>query len=149
MGFINHGKNTEKLNCIFGGEKFGDKGYFIKPTVFVDVPDDSKLAQEEIFGPVLSILKPWKTLDEAITRANNTRYGLAAVVLSKDMTVTEKCARELQAGTVFVNTYCIPQAYIPFGGYKESGFGRDNGEEALLEYTQVKSVYYALDQPKI
>lgn len=91
-----------------GGERHGDKGFFIKPTVYYNVPDESKLAQEEIFGPVLSVLKPWKTLDEVVARANNTRYGLAAVVLTNDMSVSEKLVREIQAGTVFVNTYCIP-----------------------------------------
>jgi len=149
LGFINHGKNVEKLTVLCGGEKVGNKGYFVQPTVFANVPDDSKLAQEEIFGPVLCVLKPWKTIDEVIQRANNTKYGLAAVVITNDMATSEKMVKSIDAGTVYVNCYCIPQSFIPFGGYKESGFGRDNGEEAILEYTHVKSVYYQLGEPKI
>ena len=80
-------------------------------------------------------------------RANNTTYGLASVVMTNDMNVSEKLVKNLEAGTVFVNTYCIPQSFIPFGGYKESGFGRDNGEEGVLEYTRVKAVYYNLLSP--
>lgn len=98
---------------------------------------------------MLTVLTPWKTLDEVIARANNTKYGLAAVVLSNNPGITNKLVNELQAGTIFVNTYCIPESFIPFGGYKESGFGRDNGEEAILEYTQVKSVYHKIDPPTL
>ncbi|KAL4432607.1 hypothetical protein ABPG74_004900 [Tetrahymena malaccensis] len=149
LGYLDHAKNVEKLECIMGGERWGTKGYFIKPTVYINVDDNSKLAQEEIFGPVLCILKPWKTVEEVIERANNTKYGLAGVVITKNMSLSDKLIREIQAGTIFVNTYCIPQSFIPFGGYKESGFGRDNGEEAILEYTQVKAVYYQLDEPRL
>lgn len=80
MSYIRHGKEIEKLECIMGGERWGEKGYFIKPTVFINVDDSSQLAREEIFGPVLVVLKPWKTLDEVIERANDTNYGLAAYI---------------------------------------------------------------------
>jgi acyl-CoA reductase-like NAD-dependent aldehyde dehydrogenase len=84
MGFIQHGKEVEKLEVIIGGERHGDKGYFVKPTLFGNVPDKSKLAQEEIFGPVLCVMEPWKTIEEVIERANDTKYGLAAYVFTED-----------------------------------------------------------------
>lgn len=149
LGFFDHAKNVEKLECLMGGERWGDKGFFIKPTVYVNVDDKSKLAQEEIFGPVLCVLKPWKTLEEVIERVNNTTYGLAGVVITKNMAVSERLVREIKAGTIFVNTYCLPMSFIPFGGYKESGFGRDNGEEAVLEYSQIKAVYYQFEEAKL
>ncbi|EGR31514.1 hypothetical protein IMG5_107330 [Ichthyophthirius multifiliis] len=149
LGFIEHAKTQESCQLLIGGNRYGNKGYFIEPTIFCNVDDNSKIASEEIFGPVLAILKPWKSLDEVIKRANNTNYGLAGIVLSKDMSVCDRLVRDIQAGTIFVNNYCIPKSYIPFGGYKESGFGKDNGEEGMLEYTQVKAVYYQFDEPKI
>lgn len=142
MNFIKHGKEVENLNLAFGGNRLYKKGYFIEPTVFVDVDDDSKLAKEEIFGPVVCILKPFKTLKEAIERANNSRYGLAAGIFSESMSKTEYFVRNIQAGSIWVNTYNINPYNIPFGGLKQSGYGRDNGLEGILEYTSIKAVYY-------
>lgn len=93
MNYINHGKDVEKLSLLIGGEREGTVGYFVKPTIFVNVPDDSKLAREEIFGPVLVVLKPFDTLDEAIARANDTKYGLAAYIVTNNMGNVEKFTR--------------------------------------------------------
>lgn len=147
MGYIHHGKETEKLDLLLGGSRFGEKGYFVQPTVFRNVPDSSKLACEEIFGPVLCVMTPWKTLDEVIQRANCTKYGLAAYVFSQDQNKCEKLVQNLLAGSVYVNMLGLASPHVPFGGYKESGFGRDNGEEAVLEYTQIKSVYQYFGEP--
>lgn len=134
MNYLNIARDDEKLELLIGGERALEKGYFIKPTIYINVPDDSKLAQEEIFGPVLVSLKPWKTFDEVIKRANNTRYGLAAYLITNHMGNIERYTREVKAGSFYVNGgSCINS--MPFGGYNESGFGRDNGEEGLLEYT--------------
>jgi aldehyde dehydrogenase (NAD+) len=128
-----------------GGSRVGDKGFFIEPTVFTDVKDDMKIAQEEIFGPVQIILK-YKTLDEVLERANNNEYGLASGVWAKDIDVVNTLSRGLKSGTVWVNLYNVYDAAMPFGGYKLSGVGRDKGEYALENYTQVKAVYQSLKQ---
>lgn len=143
MAYLNHARDVEKLNVLIGGDRALEKGFFIQPTIYTNVPDDSKLAQEEIFGPVLVSLKPWTNFDEVIQRANNTRYGLAAYLITNHMGNIEKFTRSVKAGSFYVNGgSCINS--MPFGGFKESGFGRDNGEEGLLEYTQIKSVYLTL-----
>jgi len=100
------------------------------------------LVEEEVFGPVITILKPFKTVEEAIERANNTKYGLACGIFTPDMSKFEKCARKLKFGTVWINTYNLNPHWAPFGGYKQSGFGRDNAEDGLLEYLQTKAIYY-------
>jgi len=125
------------LSC--GGSKHGDTGYFVQPTVFSNVTDNMTIAKEEIFGPVQSIFK-FSSLDEVIERANNTAYGLAAGVITNDINKALKVIDHLQAGSVWVNTYdiCVPQA--PFGGFKMSGHGRELGEYALKEYTEIKTV---------
>jgi len=125
------------LSC--GGSKHGDTGYFVQPTVFSNVTDNMTIAKEEIFGPVQSIFK-FSSLDEVIERANNTSYGLAAGVITNDINKALKVIDHLQAGSVWVNTYdiCVPQA--PFGGFKMSGHGRELGEYALKEYTEIKTV---------
>ncbi|EGR31572.1 hypothetical protein IMG5_106650 [Ichthyophthirius multifiliis] len=144
LQFIEETKNLKDVRVILGGERWGQKGYFIKPTIFANVDDNARIAQEEIFGPVLAVLKPWKTIEEVIERANNSSYGLACGIMSSNLTECELLAKEIDAGNVYINSYAISQRYMPFGGYKQSGFGRDGGEEGLLEYTQVKSVYYQL-----
>lgn len=131
----------EGLTALVGGGRHGDKGYFIQPTVFSNVPDSSRLVQEEIFGPVSVVLTPFKTVDEVIERANNTSYGLWSSVFSENINTIEKCVRELKAGSVTVNYYTFPTSEMPFSGYKESGFGTDNGVEAVEEYTRTKVVY--------
>jgi len=130
-------KEGAKLLC--GGGKQGDKGYFIQPTVFSDVKDNMRIAREEIFGPVQQIIK-FKTLEEVIPRANDTRYGLAAAVFTKDIDKAITMANSLQAGTVWVNCYHVVTPQTPFGGFKESGIGRELSEEGIKEYCQVKTV---------
>ncbi|XP_010137188.1 PREDICTED: retinal dehydrogenase 1 isoform X2 [Buceros rhinoceros silvestris] len=136
-------KEGAKLEC--GGGPWGDKGYFIQPTVFSNVTDDMRIAKEEIFGPVQQIMK-FKTVDEVIKRANNTNYGLAAAVFTKDIDKALTFAAALQAGTVWVNCYSAVSAQCPFGGFKMSGNGRELGEYGLHEYTEVKTVTIKIPQ---
>jgi aldehyde dehydrogenase (NAD+) len=138
MSYIDSGrKEGAKLVC--GGERVGDQGYFIQPTVFADVQDDMKIAKEEIFGPVMSII-PFKTVDEVVQRANRTDYGLAAAVWTRDIKKAHSIADNVRAGTVWVNCYNVLDPRSPFGGFKQSGIGRELGEYGLQQYTEVKSV---------
>ena len=142
LNYISIGIDTEKLNLILGGkDRLFEKGYYIKPTIFRDVPDSSKLAREEIFGPVMLLMTPFKTLKEAIARANDSDFGLASGILSKNPSACVLFVRQINAGSVWVNNYNFTPYNIPFGGFKQSGFGRDNGYEAVLEYTTLKSIY--------
>jgi len=138
MGYIDAGKQ-EKAKLVAGGNRVGDKGYFIEPTVFADVQDNMKIAQEEIFGPVMSILR-FKDLDEVVERANKSMYGLAAAVWTKDITKAHAIADSVRAGTVWVNCYDVFDAAAPFGGFKQSGIGRELGEYGLANYTEVKTI---------
>lgn len=138
MGYIDAGKK-DKANLVAGGNRVGDKGYFIEPTVFADVQDDMKIAKEEIFGPVMSILK-FKDMSEVIERSNKNMYGLAAAVWTKDITKAHAIADGVRAGTVWVNCYDILDTAAPFGGFKQSGIGRELGEYGLANYTEVKTV---------
>src|SRR6202453_1325983 len=138
MGYIESGKR-EGATLACGGERVGDRGYFIQPTVFADVRDEMKIAREEIFGPVMSII-PFKDMDEVITRANRTTYGLAAGVWTRDIKKAHAVANSMRAGTVWVNCYHVLDTRAPFGGYKQSGIGRELGEYGLQEYTEVKTV---------
>ncbi len=142
MGFIQSGQK-EGAKLLTGGKRVGDKGFFIEPTVFDDVKDEMKIAREEIFGPVMNILT-FKDTDEVIRRGNNTFYGLAAAVWTKDISKAHRLANGLRAGTVWVNCYDVFDAAAPFGGYKMSGQGRELGEYALELYTEVKTVYVNL-----
>jgi aldehyde dehydrogenase (NAD+) len=138
MGYIESGKQQgAKMLC--GGDRVGSRGYFIRPTVFADVKDDMKIAQEEIFGPVMSILK-FRDTDELVERANKTMYGLAAGVWTRDIGKAHAIANSVRAGTVWVNCYDVFDAAAPFGGFKQSGIGRENGEYGLQQYTEVKTV---------
>lgn len=132
-----------KLEC--GGDRIKQKGYFIQPTVFSNVSDDMRIAKEEIFGPVQSIFK-FDDIDEVIARANNTQYGLASGVMTKDLNKAMKVARSLQAGKVWINTYMTGYPQAPIGGYKQSGMGYDFGKEGIDSYYQVKSVVMKLDK---
>lgn len=144
LKFIELGqKEGAKLEA--GGSKGADVGYFVKPTVFSGVTDDMTIAREEIFGPVQSILK-FKTFDEVVDRCNNTQYGLAAGVFTKDLDKALQFAQQVQAGSVWVNTFLALSAQLPFGGFKQSGFGRENGEDGLHEYLEIKSVAIATSQ---
>ncbi|NP_001080951.1 aldehyde dehydrogenase 1A [Xenopus laevis] len=136
-------KEGAKLQC--GGSAWGEKGFYISPTVFSDVKDDMRIAKEEIFGPVQQILK-FKTIDEVIKRANNTKYGLAAGVFTKDMDKAILMSTALQAGTVWINCYSAMSPQSPFGGFKMSGNGREMGEYGLHEYTEVKTVIMKISQ---
>jgi aldehyde dehydrogenase (NAD+) len=124
---------------LTGGHRFGDKGYFIEPTIFDNVKDNMAIARDEIFGPVVSVL-PFKTLDEVLPRANDTTYGLAAAIWTKDIDKAHLYARQIKAGTVWVNCYHVVDTTTPFGGFKMSGQGRENGEAALEHYTETKTV---------
>lgn len=146
MGYIEYGK-SEGATVATGGDRHGTKGYFVKPTVFTDVTDDMKIAKEEIFGPVMSILK-FKTDAEVIERANNTIYGLGAGVCSKDAGRAISMAHQIRTGTVWINCYDIFDAAAPFGGYKQSGHGRDKGEAALDNWVETKCVFIPLTGPK-
>jgi aldehyde dehydrogenase (NAD+) len=143
MGYIESGKK-EGAKCVTGGERFGDRGYFIEPTLFTGVTDKMKIAEEEIFGPVMSILK-FKDLDEIVQRANKTSYGLAAAVWTRDIAKAHYLAKKIKAGTVWVNCYDVFDAAAPFGGHKMSGMGRELGERGLDGYTEWKTVTVSLD----
>ncbi|KAB8078650.1 aldehyde dehydrogenase [Aspergillus leporis] len=142
MEYINHGKQGG-ATVATGGERHGTEGYFIQPTVFTDVTSDMKIAQEEIFGPVVTVQK-FKDEAEAIKIGNNTSYGLAAAVHTKNVNTAIRVSNALRAGTVWINNYNMINFQAPFGGFKESGIGRELGSYALENYTQVKTVHYRL-----
>lgn len=130
---------------LHGGERHGSEGYFVKPTVFADVEDHHVIAKEEIFGPVQQLMR-FKDLDELIERANNTNYGLASAVFSRDIDKINYLVQGIKAGTVWVNTYNVLAAQSPFGGFKDSGHGREMGQYGINQYTEVKSVITAIPQ---
>ncbi|ATZ56749.1 hypothetical protein BCIN_13g05810 [Botrytis cinerea B05.10] len=138
MGYIDEGKKSG-ATVVTGGERHGDKGYFIQPTIFSDVTEDMKIMQEEIFGPVCSIAK-FSTEEEIIKIGNGSNYGLASAVHTQNLNTALRVSNALKAGTVWVNCYNMLHHQVPFGGYKESGIGRELGEAALSNYTQTKSV---------
>lgn len=138
LSYVEAGK-AEGAKLEFGGERVGNKGYFVKPTVFSDVTNEMKIAREEIFGPVQTLIK-FKDLDEAIEKANATPYGLAAGVITKDINKAMMFAQNVDAGSVWINCYDMITPQTPFGGFKQSGHGRELGEYALKEYTEVKTV---------
>jgi len=146
LGYIESGKR-EGATLLAGGGRTDigtGKGYFVQPTVFGDVRPEMTIAREEIFGPVLAAIE-FSDVDEAIARANDSQYGLAAGVWTRDIKKAHYVARKLQAGTVWINTYNVYDAAAPFGGYKQSGFGREMSAHALEHYTQVKSVWVDLN----
>ena len=116
-----------------------ERGFFIEPTIFTEVDNRMRIAQEEVFGPVLAII-PFDTEEDAIRIGNDTRYGLAAGVWTTNLSRALRVSREIHAGTVWVNTYRAAAVMAPFGGYKESGFGRERGVVALEEFLQTKNV---------
>ena len=138
LGYIEMGQK-QGARLVVGGQRVGSKGYFVSPTIFDGVKDDMTIAKDEIFGPVVSVL-PFKSMDEVIERANNTSYGLAAAVFTKNIDKAHLFAKAVKAGTVWVNCYHIVDTTTPFGGFKMSGQGRENGEAALDHYTETKTV---------
>ena len=138
MNYINIGQK-EGAKLLTGGKRVGNKCWFVEPTVFADVKDDMTIAKEEIFGPVMSIMK-FKTVDEVIQRANNSNYGLGAGIVTKNIDNAIKISNALRAGTVYVNSYDVFDANTPFGGYKDSGIGRELGEYGLKNYLETKTV---------
>jgi aldehyde dehydrogenase (NAD+) len=142
MEYINHGKQSGATVAV-GGDRHGKEGYFIQPTVFTDVTSDMKIAQEEIFGPVVTVQK-FKDEAEAIKIGNSTEYGLAAAVHTKNVNTAIRVSNALKAGTVWINNYNLISYQAPFGGFKQSGLGRELGSYALENYTQVKTVHYRL-----
>jgi aldehyde dehydrogenase (NAD+) len=142
LGYIESGK-AEGAHLACGGERFGNKGYFIQPTVFSSVDDKMKIAREEIFGPVMSVMR-FRDVGEAIERANDTVYGLSAGVWTRDIRKATAVANGIRAGTVWVNCYNVLDTRAPFGGFKLSGIGRELGEYGLQQYSEVKTVIVGL-----
>jgi phenylacetaldehyde dehydrogenase len=130
---------AEGAKATVGGTRHGDKGYFVKPTVLVGTNDNMKVVQEEIFGPVVAAI-PFRTVDDVISKANGSAYGLAAGIWTRDIQKAHRVASQLRAGTVWINCYNIFDAALPFGGYKQSGWGREMGHQVLEQYTEVKAV---------
>jgi phenylacetaldehyde dehydrogenase len=138
LGYLESGF-AEGAQAAAGGKRSGDKGYFVEPTVLVNTNSNMKVIQEEIFGPVVCA-EPFTEVEEVIAKANDNIYGLAAAVWTKDLSKGHRIAAQLRAGTVWINCHNIFDASLPFGGYKQSGWGREMGHEALDLYTEVKSV---------
>merc|ERR1719481_1467634 len=144
LGYIQSGV-AEGACLRAGGARWGDKGYFVEPTVFSDVSDDMKICKEEIFGPV-QVIQKFKTVEEVVERANNNTYGLAAAVFTSSIDNANYISASLRAGTVWVNCYNVLHVQGPFGGFKMSGVGRELGEYGLANYTEVKTVTIAVPQ---
>jgi aldehyde dehydrogenase (NAD+) len=142
LSYIEAGKQ-DGARLVAGGSRIGNKGYFVEPTIFDGVTNKMKIAREEIFGPVLSVI-PFKSVEDGLAEGNSTTYGLAAAVWTRDVAKALKAARAIRAGTVWVNAYNLFDAALPFGGFKESGFGREMGSAGLDHYTEVKSVWVDL-----
>eukprot|EP00253_Pinus_taeda_P007726 PITA_07726 len=146
LEYIEHGKR-EGAKLLTGGNRVGEKGFYIEPTIFSHVQEDMKIGKEEIFGPVMSIFK-FKTIEEAIERGNKTIYGLAAGIVTKNIDTVNRLSRSIRAGVIWVNCYYAFDSDAPFGGYKMSGIGREQGLDALKNYLAVKCVITPLhDSP--
>ncbi|SRR5579883_1806977 len=144
LNYVAVGKE-EGANVAIGGTRIGSKGYFMKPTVLEGVTNQMRVAQEEIFGPVASVIK-FKDIEEGIREANNSQFGLAAAIWTRDVKKAHNVAKRIKAGTVWINTISTTDNAVPFGGYKASGFGRELGRAAIDLYTETKSVWVDLNQ---
>ncbi|KAE8706486.1 Aldehyde dehydrogenase family 2 member C4 [Hibiscus syriacus] len=138
LSYIEHGKR-EGAKLLTGGKHIGNKGFYIEPTIFSGVKEDMTIAKEEIFGPVMSLMK-FKTMEEAIKRANDTMYGLAAGVITNNLNVANTVSRSIRAGIIWINCFTRFDLDCSYGGYKMSGFGKDFGLDGLYQYLQIKSV---------
>ncbi|CAI2298238.1 unnamed protein product [Caenorhabditis sp. 36 PRJEB53466] len=144
LHYISEGKR-DGAQLVTGGVRHGEEGFFVKPTIFANVTDEMRIAQEEIFGPVMSIIR-FDTMEELVEKANNTIYGLAAGIVTNDLDKALSLANTIRAGSVWVNCYDVFQAAAPFGGFKQSGIGRELGEYGLEAYTEVKTVTIKVPQ---
>ena len=138
MGYIEKGKQ-EGAKLLCGGNRMNRNGYFLETTIFTDVKDNMTIAKEEIFGPVMSVMK-FKTIDEVIKRANDTEYGLTAGICTQSIETALEISSALRVGQVFVNCYAQTCATTPFGGYKNSGIGRELGHTGIKPYLESKTV---------
>ncbi len=143
LNYVDIGKKEGAI-VTTGGERIGTKGYFMKPTVLEGVTNNMRVAQEEIFGPVASVIR-FKDIEEAMREANNSQFGLAAAIWTRDIKKAHKLARSIKAGTVWINTISTTDNALPFGGFKSSGFGRELGKAAIDLYTETKSVWVDLN----
>jgi len=143
LGYIEIGR-AEGAKPVLPGGRAGNRGYFVKPAIFDSVHSSMRIAQEEIFGPVLAVLT-FESVDELVEKANSTIYGLAAAIWTRDIAKAHRLARQIHAGTVWINAYNMLSPESPFGGYKQSGFGRELGKYGMDLYSQVKSVWVSLD----
>jgi aldehyde dehydrogenase (NAD+) len=146
LGYVDLGKK-QGANLVTGGARRGDRGYFVEPTIFDNAKDDMAIAKDEIFGPVVTVL-PFKNMNDLLPRANRTFYGLAAAVWTKNIDKAHLYAKHVKAGTVWVNCYHVVDTTTPFGGFKMSGQGRENGEAALEHYTELKTVTVKLSDER-
>ena len=143
LKYIDIGK-SEGASAVIGGARLEQKGYYVQPTIFAKVAHEMRISQEEIFGPVLSVI-PFDNEQDALRMANGTAYSLAAGVWSADISRVHRMAAGLRAGTVWINTYGYTDVRLPWGGSGESGFGREHGEAALENFTEPKTVWMAID----
>jgi acyl-CoA reductase-like NAD-dependent aldehyde dehydrogenase len=143
LGYIDVGVK-EGASLVAGGKRVGDRGYFVAPTVFANVAHEMRISQEEIFGPVVSVIK-FKDDEEALRLANGTAYSLAAGVWSRDIGRVHNFAKKVKAGTVWINTYGYTDVRLPWGGARDSGFGREHGDAAIENFTEPKVVWLNLN----
>jgi betaine-aldehyde dehydrogenase len=148
MGYMNTAKQSGARH-VCGGDDMSHSdfanGYYISPAIFADCKDDMEFVQQEVFGPLMSVM-PFVSENEAVERANNTNFGLSGAVFSSDFNKAHRVANQIQAGMVWINDYNITPPEVPFGGYKHSGLGRENGLQAIEYYTQLKTIYANLDK---
>ena len=143
MGYINSGK-AQGAELVAGGNRVGDQGFFVEPTVFAGVTNQMRVAREEIFGPVASVIR-FETEDEAVAIANDTEYGLAGGVFTESISTAHRVVSRIRAGTMWINTYRLVTHLAPFGGYKMSGWGRENSLEGLDAFLETKAVWVPVE----